>query len=509
MKKNKLKLISIFLITTISLFTSLYAEDSNSSYTSSDDVKKAQIAMSTNEYIVTAGDIYSLSYSAGSFNVSVDSTYKVRVANLGIIDVRGLTIQQLKAKVEALIIDNYPTAVVQIFLANPASFQVFVKGEVNNASTTTTWALGKASEIMSEYYTNYSSRRFFTIVSENGQSRDYDLFKATRYGDRSQDPYLRPGDTIIVKKIDRSVTIQGEVLRPGTYELLPGEEIKSLIFDYGNGFSPYADKDNITVSRFVGGHDYYDISYIKESDLHVDIPLACYDKITVSSYLLYRSVIRVEGAVRGDYNYQTEANSTAQVISNSVVTSPQAMTQITIPYNKGTSCKAFILENKRMFTNSSDLANCYISRKDENGNETRLSINVNNIIFPAKQDLIIDDIMLQADDILVVPFTQYFVNVNGAVNAGGKYAYQPGKDWTYYVGLANGFNLDQNLFGTIKITDKNGKRLSKKSEIPPEATIYASRNSPNNGWLIPLITAIMSFITGCLTFYGTVKSFQP
>ena len=50
------------------------------------------------------------------------------------------------------------------------------------------------------------------------------------------------------------------------------------------------------------------------------------------------------------------------------------------------------------------------------------------------------------------------------------------------------------------------KNLQKKSEIPPEAVIYASRNSPKNGWLIPLITSIITFITTCLTFYGTIIS---
>ena len=71
-----------------------------------------------------------------------------------------------------------------------------------------------------------------------------------------------------------------------------------------------------------------------------------------------------------------------------------------------------------------------------------------------------------------------------------------------------GFNLDENLFSSVKITDKNGKKLSKKSEIPPEAVIYASRNSPKNGWLIPLITSILTFVTTCLTFIGTIMNFS-
>ena len=39
------------------------------------------------------------------------------------------------------------------------------------------------------------------------------------------------------------------------------------------------------------------------------------------------------------------------------------------------------------------------------------------------------------------------------MNSAGKYAYQPGKTWTYYVNLAEGFNLDQNLFKVVKIDD--------------------------------------------------------
>jgi len=109
-------------------------------------------------------------------------------------------------------------------------------------------------------------------------------------------------------------------------------------------------------------------------------------------------------------------------------------------------------------------------------------------------------IPLKPNDRLVIPFSQYYVTVTGGVVSPGRYSYQPNRDWTYYVNLAMGFDYDQALFKIVKITDKNGKRLSKKSEIPPEAVIYAQRNSPKNGWVIPLLTAIMSFATALLTF---------
>ena len=133
-------------------------------------------------------------------------------------------------------------------------------------------------------------------------------------------------------------------------------------------------------------------------------------------------------------------------------------------------------------------------------------VDIGNILYPSKKDKSFSDFAIKADDRIIIPYTQYYVTVTGGVNSVGKYAYQPGKAYEYYINLANGFNLDENLFNSIKITDKNGKKLSKKSEIPPEAVIYASRNSPKNGWLIPLITSIITFITTCLTFYGTIIS---
>ena len=55
-------------------------------------------------------------------------------------------------------------------------------------------------------------------------------------------------------------------------------------------------------------------------------------------------------------------------------------------------------------------------------------------------------------------------------------------------------------------SDKDGKKLSKKSEIPPEAVIYASRNSPNGGWLIPLLSTIISFISACIGLWGVLAT---
>lgn len=522
MKKTYKNLISL-MISAVILSGAVFAasekksEDSSSAltFTSTDNVKKAQVAMATNEYLVTAGDIYTLAYSSGSFSISVDSTYRVRIANLGIINAQGLTLQEFKNKVESLIVNNYPSGGIQFFLSNPAQFHIYVKGEVEKAQTLEAWALMRASEIVKACATEYASTRLFTVVSADGTSTQYDLFKADRDGDFSQDPYLRPGDTILIQKLDRIVEITGAVRRPGEYELLPGEELNSLIFDYADGFSPSADKNNIQLDRFTGKKDLYESSAMKETDLHSDTPIACYDKVFVASLQDQQSVVYIEGAINPYYDYKTkkvaeEVDSDGNEVRTeygTVVTEHTASSRLKIPLSKGKSCIQFALENSSMFVNSSDLTNAYVWRNSKDKkNEEKIKIDLNAILYPSKNQETPEDVILEADDILVIPYTQYYVTVTGSVGSAGTFAYQPDRDWEYYVNLAGGINKAANPFAIVKITDKNGKKLSKKSSIPPETNIYSAGYTPSGSWFLGLLTATMTFITTVLSFYITMKN---
>ena len=155
------------------------------------------------------------------------------------------------------------------------------------------------------------------------------------------------------------------------------------------------------------------------------------------------------------------------------------------------------------------MENAYIRRKIQSENsepeEEIIKIDLKKILYGSG---FYEDLIVQADDVLYVPYVQYYVLVNGAVNAVGRYPYQAGKNYMYYVNLANGIDLDQNVFGTVTIKTKEGKRLSKKSVIPPEAVISVHRNSPKGGWLIPLLTSILTFLGALITAYGQIKGFS-
>ena len=127
----------------------------------------AQLAMSVSYYPVTAGDVYTLAFSAGNtpiqFTIPVDSTYQIRIANLGVINCAGLTYLQLKSQVEQLVLRNYPMGGVQFVLTSPSVFLVSITGEVSTTVEQEAWALTRLSTFTGQYFTAYASTRKVTI----------------------------------------------------------------------------------------------------------------------------------------------------------------------------------------------------------------------------------------------------------------------------------------------------------------------------------------------------------
>ena len=282
----------------------------------------AQLALSTPDYRVTAGDVYTLAYLAGAraveYTITVDSTYRIRVSNLGIIDGAGKTYNQLKAQVESIVSNNYPLGGVQFVLKQPATFKVYLRGEVKTTAELSTWALARVGSIIGPHLTPYSSTRNITIRSSNGQVRVYDLYRANRMGDLSQNPYVRPDDIIIINRLERRVTISGAVERPGTYQLLPGENLKQLIDVYANGFTALADKTRIAMTRYVDSTEISgDRILLSEQDIKDNYKLQNYDSISIPAITDVRPVVPVNrlertitigGAVRRPGTYELMPN---------------------------------------------------------------------------------------------------------------------------------------------------------------------------------------------------------
>jgi|GEM_PF-1346663 len=257
------------------------------------------LARSSPDYMVTPGDVYTLTFVVGgnliSHTIVVGTDYRIRVVNLGVVNGRGRTFVQVRNQVEAIVTNNHPLSGPQLILTQPAVFRVFVDGEVYSAGERSAWGLTRLSSLVDDNLTRFASTRNVTIRSVNGQTRVFDLFQFWRRGEQGHNPHLRPGDVVTFNRVQRLITIQGEVERPGTYQLLAGENLRQLIELYGNGLMPRADLSRITLTRFVGSEEISgDIIPLTAEDIAGNFALQHMDIITIPSIGDFRPAVPVE-----------------------------------------------------------------------------------------------------------------------------------------------------------------------------------------------------------------------
>ncbi len=456
----------------------------------SDEAGRGQIAISNPDYRVTPGDIYGLAFVVGSntleYKIVVDATYKIRVANLAVLDGSGKTFLTLKKQVEEIVSKNYPMSGVQFSLVTPAVFSVIVKGEVTSTYEYSAWALTRLSSVLGSHLTAYSSQRNITVTSSAGTVKNYDLYKAFRFGDMSQNPYLRPGDVITINKFDRKVSISGAVKRGGSYELKDGENLIQLIEYYGDGFKEQADLSRVEITRIVDAKDKTGQKiFLNLENMDKDYELKNYDSIYVDTLSDRMPVMFMEGAVM---------QSSSQHTGDADFVLAEGSTKVTVPFNLDENYGSFLRRRKNWFVSPvSDIKNAYIER----GNQI-IPIDISKILYDPDYYC---DILVEPNDVLQIPFIQFFVSVAGSVYNPGRYPYLPNKTYEYYIGLAGGFITSQNAREAVSIKTVEGKKLSKKDIILPESTITAKTNSFlfYFNQYAPVITTILSIITSLFT----------
>ena len=455
--------------------------------------RSVQVAIASADYMVTPGDIYTIAYASGStpvtYDTVVDSSYKIRVANLAVLDTKGKTYVELKKIVEDLVARNYPMSGVQFILKNPSEFKVMIQGEVKQPKEITAWALSRLDTIVAKNATNYTSRRSITIKSADGKTKDYDLFRATHFGEFDQNPYLKPNDTIIFKKIERRVNVTGAVRRPGNYELQKGENLKELIEIYSDGLNEWADTRMIQITRITDSDTLTGQNIYLSWEEGLSFELKPFDKVQIKSVADMRPVMYMEGAILANKEDSTKSEGTIEGAS-----------KVAIQFDYDTDYNFLIRNNRSKFdTPLADLSESYISRNGE-----IIPIDVGKVLYDPNN---YSELKVQPGDVLTIPIRQFFVSVAGSVASPGRYPYIPNKTYEYYIGLAGGFDKSRNSGDSVTIRDFDGEKLPKNAEITPETIITANTNSflYYFNQYAPVITTILTIISTTISVYFASK----
>ena len=206
-----------------------------------------------NDYQISLGDVIGVVLSGSKeriFDIKVQLDGTVFFPELGSISVVGESFLDIKNKFRNLIEQSYIGVSIDLSLKDLSAKKITIVGAVNNPGTylvnpftTISNSLAYSGGIQS-----IGSLRNIRLLRSNGDSFTFDLYKLLIDGDRTNDITIESGDVILVGAASKFINITGMVKRPGSYEVIPGENLSDLL-KFSLGFVGGANINKITLNK--------------------------------------------------------------------------------------------------------------------------------------------------------------------------------------------------------------------------------------------------------------------
>ncbi|WP_420384903.1 SLBB domain-containing protein [Roseivirga sp.] len=265
------------------------------------------------DYVLGAGDeivvdLWGATQVYNRLEISPEGT--IRPDQLSPIYVNGLSIKEAEEKIINRLSQIYsglkgenPTIFYQVSLGNVRTVNVSVVGEVNQPGN---YALSSLSTVFTSLYaaggpTEKGTFRRVQLVREGKLKSTVDLYDFLISGIQNNNLRVKSGDVIIVRPYESRVELDGEVKRPGYYEVLPGESFSDLL-DYAGGFNNTAYKALVTARR----------NGLREREV-VDVTASEFDQFQPQDGDIfqitpildrYRNRVQIDGAVYREGEYE-------------------------------------------------------------------------------------------------------------------------------------------------------------------------------------------------------------
>ncbi len=210
-------------------------------------------------YILGPDDAIQLSvFGIQEYNgeLTVSAEGSISVPNVGPIKVAGMSVEAATQKIRATLANSVYRSLqsggskISLSLSKIRSIKVTVIGSNRPAN----YNLSSLSTIFNALYVAggpnpYGSFREIELVRNNKVERKIDLYKMLLYGDQSDNVTLKDNDVIRIPAYKKRIEIQGQVKRPGIFEILPGENFQSVL-QFASGFTDTAYRSSVKVYQF-------------------------------------------------------------------------------------------------------------------------------------------------------------------------------------------------------------------------------------------------------------------
>ncbi|GIQ58604.1 polysaccharide export protein [Flavobacterium collinsii] len=353
-------------------------------------------------YILGPGDKLEVSvYGVQQFDDTVPVNFegKITIQNVGQIAVAGMSIEAASQKIKAAIARVYSTvrsgqSQVSVSLSDIRTIKVTIVGgkQPGNYSISSLASVYNALHLAGGPGKNGSYRNI-ELIRNNRVYRNVDIYKFLVKGDQSDNVSLKDNDVIRIPAYTQRVTVEGEVKRPGIFEMKKGEKFSDLL-TFASGFNEFAYTSSVNVLQKTGKE--FKVHDINESEYGSYVPQSG-DVFKVTKILnRFENRIKIEGAVfRPDYYSYNEGMRISDLVTRAEGLKEDAYTK-----------RARIIRLKTDLT--TEIVNVDLS--------TALSGDLNADIELKREDIVTVYSILEFRE-------EYKVTIDGEVKNPGEYEY--------------------------------------------------------------------------------------
>lgn len=312
----------------------------------------------------------------------------------------------------------------------------------------------------------------------------------------------------------RTVTIEGEVVFPGTFEFADSTTVEDLIVMAG-GLTDAAATVNVDISRRIrdpkatlsGMEISKTFRVTLKDNLAVDgeqgFLLEPYDVVQVRRSPVYHAPIHVivegEVAFQGSYTLETKNQRLSDVIKAAGGVMEGA-------YVRGARLERHMTADERArYQAVAEMARLNNDSKDSISmvkvaiRETYpVGIHLDEALKNPGGD---EDIELLSGDRLIVPRYNHTIRISGDVHAPNTVSYKEGKGYKYYVDQAGGFGRRAKKRDAYIIYQNGTMALARKAKVEPGCEIVVPTKGPQN---MTALTQWLSIGTGAASMVSTL-----
>lgn len=273
-------------------------------------------------YILGPGDELQVSvYGVQEYNANIPISVegKISIQYVGQISVSGISIEAATQKIKSAIAKVYSTvrsgqSQVSVSLSQIRTIKITVVGgkQPGNYSISSLATVYNALHLAGGPGKNGSYRNI-ELIRNNKVYKNIDIYRFLVKGDQSDNVSLKENDVIRIPAYSQRVTVEGEVKRPGIFEIKKGESFTDLL-NFASGFNEFAYTASVNVTQKTGKE--FKVHDINESEFSSYLPQSG-DVFRITKILnRFENRIKIEGAVfRPDYYSYNEGMRISDLIT--------------------------------------------------------------------------------------------------------------------------------------------------------------------------------------------------